>query len=239
MAGDRHFGFSRFISGFFIGIVLFSALAYGVTAIGGISFVVHDRNLLVDAWAWLLSNLGLAAVAFLVVFLAFGYLLLLLRMELLRDEPSETRVLTLDNRLDLLAGVSFGIGVIFTAIGLRSALNSALGELDQAQGAFEVLDKLVEGGILLALSTTIVGGIAGYVMRLIKNFWLGGLLHGLMLKNQELAQQQVLDRLEAIEAAVTSSEGLPESPDEADVDGPDDASLASDTGDAVSKGPVL
>jgi len=59
------------------------------------------------------------------------------------------------------ATLFFGVGVVWTAIGMRSALLSALGGLDQSAaaelGAFEILRRLVDGGILLALSTTIVG----------------------------------------------------------------------------------
>ena len=39
-----------------------------------------------------------------------------------------------------------------------------------------VLHKLVDGGILLALTTTIVGGVGGYVMRLVKTMVVGARL---------------------------------------------------------------
>ena len=40
-------------------------------------------------------------------------------------------------------------------------------------GATAVLQRLVEGGILTALTTTIVGGVGGYVMRVLKSSLLG------------------------------------------------------------------
>jgi len=69
----------------------------------------------------------------------------------------------------------FGTGVIWTAIGMRSALIFALGDRDIAlqQGAFAMLERLVDGGILLALSTTIFGGVGGYIMRVYKTVTLG------------------------------------------------------------------
>jgi len=43
-------------------------------------------------------------------------------------------------------------------------------------GAFAVLKRLVDGGILLALSTTIFGGVGGYLMRVYKSMTLGAAL---------------------------------------------------------------
>jgi hypothetical protein len=58
---------------------------------------------------------------------------------------------------------------------MRSALLYALGEPAVAtqSGAFAVLTRLVDGGILTALTTTIVGGIGGYLMRVLKSSYLG------------------------------------------------------------------
>jgi hypothetical protein len=42
-----------------------------------------------------------------------------------------------------------------------------------AQGAFAMLERMIDGGILLALSTTIFGGIGGYLMRVYKTITLG------------------------------------------------------------------
>ena len=58
---------------------------------------------------------------------------------------------------------------------MRAALIAALGDPSgmDGKGAFIVLQRLVDGGILLALSTTIVGGIGGYLMRVVKALAVG------------------------------------------------------------------
>ena len=84
----------------------------------------------------------------------------------------------LDHLIDIWTTLFFGAGVIWTAIGMRSALIYALGDRQLAvdQGAFAMLERMVDGGILLALSTTIFGGIGGYLMRVYKTITLGARL---------------------------------------------------------------
>ena len=55
------------------------------------------------------------------------------------------------------------------------ALIFALGDRDVAlqEGAFAMLERMIDGGILLALSTTIAGGIGGYLMRVYKTMSVG------------------------------------------------------------------
>ena len=62
---------------------------------------------------------------------------------------------------------------------MRGALLHALGDPGVAAqaGAFNVLQRLVDGGILTALSTTILGGIGGYLMRVAKGLYLGARLN--------------------------------------------------------------
>ena len=87
-------------------------------------------------------------------------------------------IYSLDARTDMAITTFFGIGVIYTAIGMESALLTALGGIQGAedaarQGAWEILRKLVDGGLILALSTTICGGIGGYALRLLKHAVVG------------------------------------------------------------------
>ena len=67
--------------------------------------------------------------------------------------------------------------MIWTAIGMRGALLEGLGNLNAHSaaklGAFSILQRLVDGGILLALSTTIVGAVGGYLLRLVKSLAVG------------------------------------------------------------------
>jgi hypothetical protein len=87
-------------------------------------------------------------------------------------------IYSLDTRTDMAITTFFGIGVIYTAIGMESALVTSLGGIRGAedaarQGAWEILRKLVDGGLILALSTTICGGIGGYALRLLKHAVVG------------------------------------------------------------------
>jgi hypothetical protein len=54
-------------------------------------------------------------------------------------------------------------------------------------GAFSILQRLVDGGILLALSTTIFGAIGGYLLRLIKSLAVGARIRAFY---NRLAEQQ-------------------------------------------------
>ena len=85
------------------------------------------------------------------------------------------QIVQLDHLTDIWTTLFFGTGVIWTAIGMRSALIFALGDRNAAlqQGAFAMLERMIDGGILLALSTTIFGGIGGYLMRVYKTVTLG------------------------------------------------------------------
>ena len=99
-------------------------------------------------------------------------------------EMGPALVMRREQLLDLCASLFFGIGVIWTAIGMRGALLFALGDTSQvtADSGMAVLQRLVEGGILLALSTTIVGGIGGYLMRAGKQLLYGRQLAALYLE---------------------------------------------------------
>ena len=117
--------------------------------------------------AWVDSNLGHSIWLFALVISL--YLMNLTRLNrLLEGEPGFTEVIELDQLLDVWIHLFVGIGVIWTAVGMRSALQAALGEPGEAlvDSAGSVLQKLVDGGILLALTTTIVGGVGSYLMRL-------------------------------------------------------------------------
>jgi len=138
---------------------------------------------------WLELNLGHALWLFAAVLIAFAHSLTALRRELQRvSGMDDTAPLSAASRpiarLDQLSEVWIhlfvGIGVIWTAIGMRAALQAALGDPQGTlnSSADSVLQRLVDGGILLALTTTIVGGIGSYLMRLGKTLLLGAELQG-------------------------------------------------------------
>lgn len=127
--------------------------------------------------AWAYTNLGSSIPVFAMLLLAYFVTLGRLRRFLDAGKPVN-QVVQLDHLTDIWTTLFFGTGVIWTAIGMRSALIFALGDRDMAlqQGAFAMLERMVDGGILLALSTTIFGGVGGYLMRVYKTVTLGATL---------------------------------------------------------------
>ena len=123
---------------------------------------------------WAYTNLGLSIPVFAGLLLAYFVTLGRLRKALAQPKPIN-HIVQLDHLTDIWTTLFFGTGVIWTAIGMRSALIYALGDRDaaMAQGAFAMLERMIDGGILLALSTTIFGGIGGYLMRVYKTITLG------------------------------------------------------------------
>jgi len=131
-----------------------------------------------DEWLmWAYTNLGSSIPVFAVLLLAFFITLGRLRRYVDVGKPVN-QIVQLDHLTDIWTTLFFGTGVIWTAIGMRSALIYALGDRDMAlqQGAFAMLERMVDGGILLALSTTIFGGVGGYLMRVYKTVTLGAVL---------------------------------------------------------------
>lgn len=123
---------------------------------------------------WAYVNLGSSIPVFAALLLSYFVTLGRLRAALDSGRPIN-EIVQLDHLADIWTTLFFGAGVIWTAIGMRSALIFALGDRDMAlqQGAFAMLERLVDGGILLALSTTIFGGVGGYIMRVYKTITLG------------------------------------------------------------------
>jgi len=130
-----------------------------------------------DRMEWAYTNLGSSIPVFAGLLLAFFVTLGRLG-RCLDDEQPVDKVVQLDQLTEIWTTLFFGTGVIWTAIGMRSALIFALGDRDVAlqEGAFAMLERMIDGGILLALSTTIFGGIGGYLMRVYKTVTLGSRL---------------------------------------------------------------
>ncbi|MCZ6711010.1 MAG: hypothetical protein O7B25_11660 [Gammaproteobacteria bacterium] len=150
---------------------------------------------------WLDVNLGYSVWLFGVVLTL--YVLNLRRLsQLLGDEPSLKQIVELDQLSDVWIHLFVGIGVIWTAIGMRSALQAALGDPGQAlvDTAGSVLQKLVDGGILLALTTTIVGGVGGYLMRLAKTMMVGASLQDYYDQIGRFDTRELLRSTQRIEA---------------------------------------
>lgn len=163
-----------------------------------------DEVSVAGIYQYIIDNLGGALLAFILVAIGYSYYLVKLKQGLKREELTLLDVSQYTVKLQVLSSLFFGIGVLWTAIGMRSALILALGDLDAESaaqvGAFEILKRLVDGGILIALSTTIVGGFGGYLLKLIETFTIAADIQALVSASEEHKNQAVLQLLQDIEA---------------------------------------
>jgi hypothetical protein len=165
--------------------------------------------LLWQGWQELNRNLQGSVLPFALVLVVYFIQLQRLQVLLQASEPAPDKVVRHEQLLDLSANLFFGIGVIWTAIGMRDALLHGLGDpvVSATAGAFSVLQRLVDGGILLALSTTIVGGAGGYMMRVIKSVVLGEKLTALYVRESQRPADASLATLERIEHQLQAATG--------------------------------
>jgi len=191
-----------------------AGLAGSLVGAGAVLYVL-SRNRLVSfsdgllpdpaSWlAWAYTNLGSSIPVFAGLLLAYAVSFGRLRNSLNDDAPIE-RIVQLDHLTDIWTALFFGTGVIWTAIGMRSALIFALGDPDSTvqEGAFAVLQRLVDGGILVALSTTIFGGVGGYLMRVYKSVSIGSLLQQRYDRAARVDTVSIRDSLHRIEARLS------------------------------------
>ena len=164
-------------AGMFGSAVGTSAILYLLRRQDLISFTAESLPDLRHWLEWAYANLGSSILVFAALLVAFFFTMARLRHCLEAERPVN-EVVQLDHLTDIWTTLFFGTGVIWTAIGMRSALLFAIGDPDATiqAGAFAVLERLVDGGILLALSTTIFGGVGGYLMRVYKSMTLGASL---------------------------------------------------------------
>ncbi len=194
-----------FVRGFLWGglctLIVGICLLYSLSMLGILGFTLIGIPEFQQALAWAWRNLGLSLVPFILTLVMFGLTLRRLQRRIQARRPLSD-VAQLDHLCDIWTGLFFGIGVIWTAIGMRSALVHALGEPETTamEGAFSLLRKLVDGGILIALSTTIFGGIGGYLMRVVKACLLGGELRRYYGEQAEAHDAAVIERLSLIES---------------------------------------
>ena len=167
-----------FMPGMLLGIaftLLTGVIAlYLLIALDVVTISIVESPGLQAAGDWLRRNLGMSVLPFGITLALYIYGLHALALKLASNSPPN-EIVQLEHLTDVWTGLFFGIGVIWTAIGMRSALLYAIGNPEEAAqaGAFSILTRLVDGGILTALTTTIVGGVGGYLMRVIKSSYLG------------------------------------------------------------------
>ncbi len=165
---------TRFLTGMIAGALIASlpilAAALSATDSPG---VPEWQDGLARTMQWIWRNLGFSLPVFAIVLALYAASLRRLRRAL-SSSASPDQVRQADQISDVWISLFFGVGVIWTAIGMRGALVEAL--TGGGSGGVEVLTRMVDGGILLALSTTIFGGIGGYLMRVWKAIRLGAAL---------------------------------------------------------------
>ena len=172
--------------------------------IGGVMGFFITLVIIADAWQfnlvdWTTTNLGHSTWVFSACLGLFVYTLTKLNSQLERKAEYQS-VVQLDQLSDVWIHLFVGIGVIWTAIGMRSALVTTLSVPDTlANDASQVLGRLVDGGILLALSTTIVGAIGGYLMRLAKTIYVGSSLTEYYQYHDRVDVQLAMGQLTQIE----------------------------------------
>jgi len=188
-------------------IILTCLLIFFLNQIGFIAFIgggffVNSFNLITD-------YLGFSILFFVPV--AIGYLIffILLKQSLEIEDltPKDIENIRFYNGgLEMFITLFFAIGVIFTAWGMQNALVKALGNINKTEaaqlGAWGILQRLVDNGILIALWTTIVGGAGGYCMRIIKYIGLGKSLTRFNLNCQNNEKQHFFSILETIKKDV-------------------------------------
>jgi hypothetical protein len=196
--------------GFFNGLLLGMTLSfitglvavYLLTVLGVMSVSILEVPRIQELFEWSRRNLGLSVLPFGITLGLYIHSLRSMYQRLDENPPLE-KISQLEHLNDVWTSLFFGIGVIWTAIGMRSALLHALGDPGVATqaGATAVLQRLVEGGILTALTTTIVGGVGGYLMRVIKSSLLGTRLS----RFYEEQEQQHASRVEALLCEIRAS----------------------------------
>ena len=173
---------------------------FSESIIGPFAISIIDTPSLQVAGDWLRRNLGMSVLPFGITLALYIHTLRSLAQKLAEDAP-QNEVAQQEHLADVWTSLFFGIGVIWTAIGMRSALLYAIGNPDVAAqaGAFVILERLVDGGILTALTTTIVGGIGGYLMRVYKAIGLGTRLQARYDEEARADTSSMRDSLQRIE----------------------------------------
>jgi hypothetical protein len=202
-----------FMSGMLLGVALSLAIGavalYLLMVLDIIAVSIIETPGLQVASDWLRRNLGMSVLPFGITLALYFHTLHTLARKLAKKEP-QNEVAQQDHLADVWTSLFFGIGVIWTAIGMRSALLYAIGDPEVAAqaGAFAILERMVDGGILTALTTTIVGGIGGYLMRVIKSSYLGNSLSRYYEDLEQRHAERVEELLRDIKASLVDLAGV-------------------------------
>ena len=169
----------RYALGIFILSIFWCLLFLSLGIFSGWVTISAPVPWLINPWSFIYRHLRLSLVPFGFLFFLYIYLIWRIRRYLRQDETKLSELTYYDRLLNITITTFFGVGVIWTAVGMETALISALGSLKDglnestALNAWGLLERLVNGGLLLALSTTVFGGVCGYLLRLLKTILLG------------------------------------------------------------------
>jgi hypothetical protein len=175
-------------------IILFSSflmcvafLLLGVTS--GMVQVTGSLSWLANPATFAYHHLKLSLLPFSCLFVLYVFLIGKIRLMLRRGQTALAEMSYYDRMLNTTISTFFGVGVIWTAIGMETALMQALdGAKPTTEGALSawgILDSLVNGGLLVALSTTVFGGACGYLLRLLKIVLIGRAWDRAVLQERE------------------------------------------------------
>ena len=172
--------------------LLWASIMLTLGVYSGFLTITSTASWLIDPAAFAYRHLRLSIVPFSILFLLYFWLMSRLKDLLKKKETPLSRLTFYDRLLNATIATFFGVGVIWTAIGMETALMQTLNGLGQdaeavaKAGAWGLLEKLVNGGLLLALSTTVFGGICGYLLRLLKIIMIGNQWDRLILQENEV-----------------------------------------------------
>jgi hypothetical protein len=197
-----------FTAGAFVGVIAFY---FTVTILLPTAEITNMTTLVKSVSGWIETNLGSSLYVFMFVFILF--IIEIFRFiqlfspyrnhTLLPESHHLTEFMAIQQRAMIWANVFITIGVIATAWGMRDALLFALGNLDAEAanklGAFGILTRLINGGVLLALTTTVVGGVGGYLMRITTAIVLNQPLMKINHRISQLSRDQLFCHLESID----------------------------------------
>lgn len=189
-------------------VAFFTALltSFALLALGQLGLIAFTGGgWLVRSFHLIARYLGYSMLFFIPALLGYCFFFAQLKSSLERcpENLNEIEDLRFYNKgIELFITLFFAIGVLFTAWGMQNALTSALGNVSRTEageiGAWGILRRMVDNGILVALWSTIVGGAGGYLMRLIKYLALGRKLNHVLSQGQEDEKNAFLGILDAI-----------------------------------------
>ncbi len=206
------------LTGSILGALLTMIMLYLLNMSGMVVVTGPPGSWIKNMLHWSYANLGLSIIPFTIVAVTYALQLSRLRDLLSHNDPAAEEVEDAESKLSLMIGVFIGIGVIWTAIGMRSALLHSLNGMDAqtaaARGSWYILTRMVDGGILLALSTTIFGGIGGFCMRIIKSWSIGSELSRFYQQNYSRPAVEARRLLEEIRDRLDRQQQRPNSFDQ-------------------------